>query len=297
VSWTIRDEDAGENLELLLVISVTTILVIRAFLALTGYPQIGSGGLHIAHMLWGGLFMVVSTAMLLLYWNPAVRRTAAFLGGVGFGTFIDELGKFITSDNDYFFQPTIALLYVMFLSGFLLLRAYFSRRPITSEEQEANRALRLTLNRDGLGRSRSGAVYEAARHRFSMGYGKLAGHRLFRGVLVTLFVVLGIVDVLAVLGLTNWGRRDDMGGIENLSSAASMILSWIGIYKLFRSTRLQAYLWFQRSVLVSVLVTQVFVFYHDELAAIGGLFIHLSLYFILSILIREEQRAGGETPA
>ena len=50
----IRDTDSGDMLELLFVISVTTILINRAFLALTGYPRIAFGSLHIAHMLWGG---------------------------------------------------------------------------------------------------------------------------------------------------------------------------------------------------------------------------------------------------
>ena len=31
----------------------------RAYLALTGYPQIGGHGLHISHLLWGGLLMLV----------------------------------------------------------------------------------------------------------------------------------------------------------------------------------------------------------------------------------------------
>ena len=47
--------DAGERLELMLVSAIATVLVIRTFLAVTGYPQIGGDGVHIAHLLWGGL--------------------------------------------------------------------------------------------------------------------------------------------------------------------------------------------------------------------------------------------------
>ena len=106
----VRDTEAWDNFELFLASAVVSILLIRAWLELTGYPKVGGGGLHIAHMLWGGMLLLVAVMLLLIWWNPSMRRFAAFLAGLGFGTFIDEIGKFITHDNDYFFKPAAVIL-------------------------------------------------------------------------------------------------------------------------------------------------------------------------------------------
>src|SRR6478672_7988278 len=94
----VRNVDAGSFLESFLIAAVSAVLVIRVYLELTGYPQIGGGGLHIAHMLWGGVFMTVAILIMLTTLNDAASHLASILGGVGFGTFIDEVGKFVTSD-------------------------------------------------------------------------------------------------------------------------------------------------------------------------------------------------------
>src|SRR5215471_2254748 len=117
-----RDYEAGQYLQDFLVAAVVAILLTRLFLELTGYPRMGGGGLHIAHMLWGGLLMLVALILLLAVLGKRAKRAAALIGGVGFGLFVDELGKFITSDNNYFFQPAIALIYVIFVLMFLAVR-------------------------------------------------------------------------------------------------------------------------------------------------------------------------------
>lgn len=124
--------------ETLLVTAVATILVIRTQLWLTNYPQLGGGGLHIAHLLWGGLFMLVAIALLLTFVGRPIRRRAAIVGGVGFGFFIDELGKFITSDNNYFYTPAAALIYLIFVGLFLLARWAQRRSGLTSGEYVSN---------------------------------------------------------------------------------------------------------------------------------------------------------------
>ena len=134
----IRNVDAGDLLETFLVCGVASILGIRVYLELTGYPQVGGGGLHIAHMLWGGLSMLIAIVLLIAFLGKGVVRFAAVLGGLGFGIFIDELGKFITSDNNYLFKPTFALIYILFVIMFLSFRAIEKRKTLTEEEALVN---------------------------------------------------------------------------------------------------------------------------------------------------------------
>jgi hypothetical protein len=129
-------------MEIFFVAAVTSVLAIRLFLALTGYPQIGGGGLHIAHMLWGGLLMLISLIILLCFLGQTSERLATLIGGVGFGTFIDETGKFITSDSNYFFQPAISIIYILFVALFVFMRALESRQHFTEQEYLLN-ALRV----------------------------------------------------------------------------------------------------------------------------------------------------------
>lgn len=118
--------------------TILTILVVRFFLKLSGYPQLGGGGLHIAHMLWGGLVLMMCLLINLLFMDRRLRAASAIVGGIGFGLFVDELGKFVTADNNYFFQPTIAILYVLFVLLFLLIHAMKNLMTISKEEYISN---------------------------------------------------------------------------------------------------------------------------------------------------------------
>ncbi len=120
--FKIRDLSSPYLTELWLVSAVATILGVRLYLQLTGYPQVGGATLHIAHMLWGALAMVIAFGMLLIMASGVWKPAAAIVGGFGFGLFIDELGKFITKDNDYFYRPAIALIYAVLVLLFLITR-------------------------------------------------------------------------------------------------------------------------------------------------------------------------------
>lgn len=134
----IRNIAAQDLIEIFMVSAISSILAIRFYLHLTGYPQIGGNGLHIAHLLFGGFFMMVALVLLFSFLSRRMYNVAAVLGGIGFGTFLDELGKFLTSDNNYFFEPTVAIIYVVFIVIYLVTHFIEARSKYTKTEYIAN---------------------------------------------------------------------------------------------------------------------------------------------------------------
>ena len=128
-----RSSDLHQHLTLLFVCAVATVVFTRGFLAATGYPQVGGWKLHIAHVLWGGLLLLAALLAVLAFLSPAAKPIAAVGGGVGFGLFIDEVGKFVTKDVNYFYRPAIAIIYVCFVVLFGVIR-WLSRRHFSAEE-------------------------------------------------------------------------------------------------------------------------------------------------------------------
>ncbi len=123
----IQRENAIRYLLLSLLSFIATVSIVRSYLALAGYPQIGNGTLHIAHVLWGGLILYIAAVLPLIYLNPRLHSLCAVLSGVGMGLFLDEVGKFITRQYDYFFPAAAPIMYVFFLLLVILL--VIVRRP------------------------------------------------------------------------------------------------------------------------------------------------------------------------
>jgi len=263
-----------------------------------------------------------------------VKSVAAVVGGLGFGTFVDELGKFITSDNNYFFQPTIGLLYVIFVVLFLVFRQIERRRPPTDQEllvnaadmlkeaiidgarsDEVNRALVL-LDRSGLQTDTTNAIRQAVLHadvvdpggpslpaRVALavrrGYDWLMGWRWFQRTIVFIFVINAVVTLLgAFLAVVVVAIMDPLGVLAGgtalfpaagytVASVAVSVLSVVGVVRFPRS-RLDAYRWFKRAVLVSIFLVQVFTFFQSELAALGGFVFDLLLLSGLNVMSRAE---------
>jgi hypothetical protein len=131
----VRRDHAENYILTCLVAFAVTVIVTRVYLELAGYPQIGNSVLHIAHVLWGGLLLFVAVLLPLALANRWAIRGSALLGGIGIGLFIDEVGKFITQANDYFFPPALSIIY-----GFLLLTVFVylqSRRPHRRDPRKA----------------------------------------------------------------------------------------------------------------------------------------------------------------
>jgi hypothetical protein len=78
-------------------------------------------------VLWGGLFMITGAILLLTYYGEKIREISAIITGIGWGLFIDEIGKYLTKDNNYWFQPAIIFIYISFVCLFLIYR-YFDKQ-------------------------------------------------------------------------------------------------------------------------------------------------------------------------
>jgi len=116
-----------ELVDVFVVASILTIIVTRLYLLLTGFPTIGGGHMHIAHVLWGGGLLTVALLMALLS-REMDHLPIAVIGGVGFGLFIDEIGKFVTHDNNYFYKDAFYLMYLCLLGVWLIARLIIIRQ-------------------------------------------------------------------------------------------------------------------------------------------------------------------------
>jgi hypothetical protein len=123
----VKRQSAEHYLRIMLLSFAGSISLTRLFLAMTGYPQVGGGPLHIAHLLWGGLLLFIASLLPLIFANRWVYTAGALLSGIGVGLFMDEVGKFITQNNDYFFPAAAPIIYTFFL---LIVLVYLRvRRP------------------------------------------------------------------------------------------------------------------------------------------------------------------------
>jgi hypothetical protein len=129
----VKRQGAERFVRLTLVAFAASVIITRLYLTLTGFPQLGSGTFHIAHLLWGGLLLFIAALLPLILANRWVYSACGILGGVGVGLFIDEVGKFITRNNDYFYPAAAPIIYAFFLITVLIYMQV--RRPPSNDHR------------------------------------------------------------------------------------------------------------------------------------------------------------------
>ena len=328
-SFFVRRVDAAYHFEVFFVSAVATIILVRSILAATGWPQLGGGKIHFAHLLWGGLGMLIAIILFLAVEGRLWKTLGALAAGIGFGLFIDELGKFITSDNDYFFRPVIAIIYVIFVGLFFLFRWLGSIKHLSPQtalvnafdyakeavlrdmdEGERAEALYLLSRSDqadpvviALGdmlRSLEMPVkpnpssLQAAKRWLAGLYARLVRRRWFRVIVVGWFLVISLIGLLGGLGAdldpSNMGFAEIGLSITGFVAGALVV---IGIVR-GRHSALVAYTWFERAVLVSILIGEFFEFFANQLSALYGLILLLITLVTIRYMIGEERKKLAE---
>jgi len=311
-----RSYDLTRDLTTLLVCAVSTVLLTRSFLALAGYPQVGGSKFHIAHVLYGGLLLTAACVSLLAFLSPMVKIVASVLGGIGFGLFIDEVGKFITKDVNYFYRPAFAIIYVCFLVLFGVIR-WLGRRGFTADEavlialESLQRAAVGGLSEEHLTQSvalldhtgASGPLAAGVRSLLEQAHAKpddqpgrfarltiwareawttLTAHPRFRQLIFTLLIVGALISA-AELG---WLLRNGVGALTfsqeafAITTVVTDVLLLIGALRLHSSV-LTALHWYEHAVLLEIVVGQVFLYSSEQLAATLNLAALLVLWGLL----------------
>ncbi|AEI12173.1 hypothetical protein [Cellulomonas gilvus] len=304
-----RDPDASRHLTGFLVVTVVTVLVTRGALAAAGFPQVGGDGLHVSHVLWGGLLMGLALVLALSFMGPVVRPFVVLLGGVGFGLFVDEVGKFVTEDYDYFYGPTAMLVYASVVALALVGEAVTAgSRPVPAERLAAAvdqavagvaggfsprvREHAETLLEQSVGTTghpEAAALVATVRPDHAELPDPIAAvsravvattRRLVRAAWVPWIAVATIVGsaVFAVVrGLTLPDADSSTWVVAMLvaGGAATAVSCAVGLA--VRGDRERAFEWFRRGVLASLLVTQVALLRVDEWAGYAMLALDLLL--------------------
>jgi hypothetical protein len=147
--WLVRNANGPAPAEAFIIIAIATILITRLYLQLTGYPQVGGGNLHIAHALYGGALMMLALLFGWLLLGFGARLVGVVLGGIGLGLFLDEVGKFVTKSNDYFYGPAAEIMYILIVLVLVGTRVLHDIRPPSAQECLASAT---AIAADGLAR-------------------------------------------------------------------------------------------------------------------------------------------------
>lgn len=312
----VRVSGGVAQVRLMAIAGIATVLTTRMYLAATGYPQVGNGTLHIGHVVWGGLLMIVALAVALIWFGGAARTATALLGGVGIGLFVDEVGKYLTRTNDYFFRPAAAIIYLVFALLFVA-ASLLGRNSAAQAGAEARLATATRIAADGLAggltvRERERAAQllercpdtdtrdavlrllqdapsrepgrltrlgESLRHRAT----RLAQLPYAEAVMLALLAVSHVIVAIVFVtqAVTGKPHSTDAGAITIGAITRSFsVLLILAAAAVIRFHRAAAYRLCRAAILADLLIAEVFNFNDSQFAAVGELpFLLLALAF------------------
>lgn len=240
----------------------------RLYLRMMDYPIIGRGRWHIGHVIWGGLAMTTSMILILVFENKKINKLAAGMFGVGLGWFVDEIGKFLSRDNNYFFQPAIIFMYLFFVLLFLLYRFLENR---DDDRDEDNGVAEI--------------VWQKFKH---FGYRHIFRRKV---TLIILTIIAGIYTLSNISDL--WyilaNFKNDSLGINTLSLKAmsdvlvSIFFGW-GLVGVIQKKYLDGIKRFQVGLMIYIFLTSIFKFYFEQFGAVFGLATSVVIYYGLGRL-------------
>jgi hypothetical protein len=115
-------------------------------------------------------------------------------------------------------------------------------------------------------------------------------------VVTALLLLYAVAKVLTAAGVVLDHNR--IRGFSEWATVISEMVSGafilVGVFRLPRS-RLDAYVWFDRGLLVEILITQVFVFDQEQLAGILGLSVSIAIWLMVRGAIRAERERAAHT--
>jgi len=123
-------------------------------------------------------------------------------------------------------------------------------------------------------------------------YQEITYLRRFQWVVIFCFLGQMVASFLYVIRLVVSQQSGNLSFVDWAQLASSLVsaLFVLGGIAFIRKSRLTAFQMFERSILISIFVTRVFVFYEEQFGAIVGLIFDLLILLALRFMIEYEER-------